>query len=61
MGSEYEDLPRGRVVFNMRTRQYIVYADQCILEKSDVVRKIIGYFVCPATVGTVPPKWVCLC
>lgn len=41
---EYEDLPRGRIVFNMRSRQYIVYADKCILEKLNIVRKILHDF-----------------
>ena len=37
---EYEEPPRGRIVFNMKTRQYIVYADKCIRVQSAVVRKI---------------------
>jgi hypothetical protein len=44
---EYEDPPRGRVVHNVRTDQYIVYADKCIREKPAVVRRIIRDFSLP--------------
>jgi len=45
--TEYEDPPRGRVVFNVRTRKYIVYADKCIRKKPKVVRKILRDFALP--------------
>jgi len=45
--TEYEDPPRGRVVFNVRTRKYILYADKCIRKKSKVVRKILRDFGLP--------------
>lgn len=44
---EYEEPPRGRVVFNVKTRQYIVYADKCIRAKSAVVLRIIRDFYLP--------------
>lgn len=44
---EYEDPPRGRVVFNVKTRQYVVYADKCIRAKRSVVRRIIREFSLP--------------
>lgn len=50
--SEYEDAPRGRIVFNSRDGQYILYADKCIREKSNVVRKILRDFCLPED-GTV--------
>ena len=40
--AEYEEYPRGRVVYNRKTRQYTLYLDRCILEKKDVVRKIMS-------------------
>jgi hypothetical protein len=50
--TEYEDLPRGRVVLNARTHRFIVYADTCILENSDIVRSILRDFCLPED-GTV--------
>lgn len=44
---EYEDPPRGRVVFNAETRQYIVYADKCIQARLPVARRIIRDFSLP--------------
>ena len=48
LDTEYEEPPRGRVVHNVRTGQYIVYADQCIRTKPTVVRRIIRDFSLPA-------------
>ena len=39
---EYEEYPRGRVVYNRKTHQYTLYLDRCILKKRDVVRKIMS-------------------
>jgi hypothetical protein len=39
--SEYEEHPRGRVVYNTKTRQYTLYLDRCILGKKAVVQRII--------------------
>ncbi len=36
----YEEPPRGRVVFNLRTSQSVLLADKCILERKSVVAKI---------------------
>jgi hypothetical protein len=44
---EYEEPPRGRVVFNVKTRQYIAYADNCILAIPAVVRRILRDFSLP--------------
>ena len=49
---EYEDAPRGRIVFNAGTGQYILYADMCIRKRSNVVRKILHDFALPEN-GTV--------
>ena len=50
---EYEEPPRGRVVFNMKTKQYIAYVDKCILEKPAVVRRLIRDFSLPTELAIV--------
>lgn len=37
---EYEEYPRGRVVFNTRTKRFTLYADRCILARKSVVSEI---------------------
>lgn len=37
---EYEEPPRGRVMYNTKTRQYKLLADKCILSKKVLVTKI---------------------
>ena len=39
--TEYEEHPRGRVVFNTKTGRYSFCADRCILRKKSVVRRIM--------------------
>ena len=36
----YEEPPRGRVVFNRKTRRSVLLADKCILERKSVVAEI---------------------
>jgi hypothetical protein len=38
--SDYENVPRGRVVFNTRTRRYRLMLDRCILRQKSVVAAI---------------------
>jgi hypothetical protein len=38
---EYEELPRGRVVFDGREQRFTLYADVCILRKKSVVKKLL--------------------
>jgi hypothetical protein len=38
---EYEEPPRGRVVFIGREQRFHLYADKCILSQRKVVRKIM--------------------
>ena len=38
---EYEEPPRGRVVFDGREQRFHLYADKCILSQRKVVRKIM--------------------
>ena len=37
---EYEEPPRGRVMYNMRTQQFILLADRCILQDKGIIGKI---------------------
>jgi hypothetical protein len=37
---EYEEPPRGRVMYNTKTCQYTLLADKCILKKKALVSKI---------------------
>ena len=37
---EYEEPPRGRVVFNTKTQRFKLYADRCIIGKKAVVERI---------------------
>jgi hypothetical protein len=39
---EYEEPPRGRVVFEQREQRYHLYADKCILGRRDVVGRIMA-------------------
>jgi hypothetical protein len=39
---EYEELPRGRAVFNTKSGMFTLYADRCILGRKDVVKKLIA-------------------
>ena len=45
---EYEQFPRGRIVFNMKTETFLLLADRCILKKCSLVKKIIRQFGLPA-------------
>jgi hypothetical protein len=38
---EYEENPRGRIVYNVKTHKFMLHADRCILKKRNVVKKIM--------------------
>jgi hypothetical protein len=38
---EYEESPRGRVIYNTKTQRFRFLADKCILREKSVVRKIM--------------------
>jgi hypothetical protein len=40
--SEYDEFPRGRVAYNMKTEKYLLFLDRCILKNKSVVKKIIS-------------------
>jgi hypothetical protein len=37
---EYEEPPRGRVVYNTKTQQFVLLADRCILQDKGIIGKI---------------------
>src|SRR5450755_2941299 len=39
--SDYKKYPRGRVVFDLRSRRFKIFADYCILEKKEILHQII--------------------
>jgi hypothetical protein len=39
---EYEEPPRGRVVYNFKTHLFSVYADRCILRKNAIINRIVN-------------------
>ena len=40
--SEYEEFPRGRVMFNTKTRRFMLLADRCILRDTGTVKEIMA-------------------
>jgi hypothetical protein len=46
---EYEEPPRGRIVFNKATQQFALYADRCILKRKAVVKRIMKAMHLPAS------------
>ncbi len=39
---EYEEMPRGRVVYDTRQKRFAIYGDRCILRRKVVIRKIMA-------------------
>ncbi len=54
--TEYDEVPRGRVAYNMKTRTFILLADRCILKQKDVIAKIKNDFRLPTDVKA-EPDW----
>jgi hypothetical protein len=40
---EYEDFPRGRIVYHVKARQFIIYADRR-LQRPDILADIVNLF-----------------
>ena len=49
---EYEEPPRGRVIYHTKTRQFTFLADRCILRDKNVVRRIMSELKLPRNTGT---------
>ena len=45
---EYDEVPRGRVCYNTRSRIYHLYLDRCILRNKEMVRKIMRLMKLPS-------------
>ena len=39
---EYDEVPRGRVVYDTQTRKYTLYLDRCILKNKKLVSRIMA-------------------
>ena len=50
--SEYEEFPRGRVMYNAKTRRFMLLADRCILRDKNVVRRIMSELKLPRNTAT---------
>jgi hypothetical protein len=46
--SEYEEAPRGRVIYNAKTGRFSFLADKCILRDKDVVSGIMSELHLPS-------------
>jgi hypothetical protein len=44
---EYEEAPRGRVTFNTKTKQFVFYADRCILKGKPAVIQVMRTMYLP--------------
>jgi hypothetical protein len=47
---EYEEAPRGRVMYNTKTAQFTLLADRCILRRKQLVAKIKSELHLPANI-----------
>ncbi len=45
---DYEEHPRGRANFNMKTQQFNLFLDRCILRKKNVVKKLMRLMHLPS-------------
>ena len=45
---EYDEHPRGRVVYNTKTQRFALYADRCILKRTSMVNRIMKEMCLPA-------------
>jgi hypothetical protein len=46
-GAEYEEFPRGRVVYNVKREKFTLLADRCILKKASLLKKIMNELELP--------------
>ena len=51
---EYEEAPRGRAIYNTKTRRFTLLADHCILREQNVVRRIMSELRLPRNTETRP-------
>jgi hypothetical protein len=57
---DYEEHPRGRIVYETKADQFTIYADKCIIKKKSVVREIMREMNLPAgTKVSTDPHYRC--
>jgi hypothetical protein len=58
---EYEEPPRGRVIYYPAEKSFVIYADRCILRKKAVVKRILKALSLPAqrTTTSSDPHYCC--
>lgn len=49
IGMEYDELPRGRILFKIPIHQFIVYASRAIVDNDEVRTKLLHYYGLPQT------------
>ena len=49
---EYDDSPRGRVMFDTKTRRFTLLADRCILKDKGIVHQIMSELKLPKNTET---------
>lgn len=49
---EYDEIPRGRVVYDTASRTFTMYADRCILKDKGAVDRLKSAFGIPASTAT---------
>ena len=49
---EYEESPRGRVIYHTKTRRFTFLADPCILNDKRIVHRIMSNMSLPRNTGT---------
>jgi len=52
--SEYEEYPRGRVMFHPSAGVYTILADRCVLDRKDLIARIKEELHLPKSTKTVP-------
>jgi hypothetical protein len=48
--SEYDEPPRGRVIFEPSSREFLILADACILARKQIMNEIVGCLHLPQQV-----------
>ena len=46
---EYDEYPRGRIMFDIKIHKFIVVGSKAIVEDSEVQRKVLDYYGLPNT------------
>ena len=44
---DYADFPRGRVIYNVKLKKFLLYLDKCIMSKKLIINKIISLMNLP--------------